>query len=135
MLLGGCGTKKYTFSIAVKNDSPQPVVVGLAKDGPPYEDNWATPEQIATFPTRPGEHAWGVPVAPGKTAEVKEERAKLDRYGAAYVRIYASDPALSSLLSISNGSPNRLDIQLVPGDNRFIVTREGGQLSYKRLIP
>ena len=135
LLAGGCSTKPYTFTIVVKNETQQPVVVGLAKDGPPFEDNWATPEQIAALPQRPGEHPWGIPLAPGKTADVKEERARLDASSAAFVRVYASEPALNSLLSISSGSPNRLDIPLIPGDNRIVIKRDGGRLQYERANP
>ena len=49
----GCGFKSHKYSIAVRNDSNQPIVVGLAKEGEPFEDNWASPEQIAKLPIRP----------------------------------------------------------------------------------
>ena len=66
---------------------------------------------------------------------MKEEKARVDRYGAVFVRVYAGEPAISSILAISSGSPNRLDIELVPGNNKLIVTRKDGRLSYQRLHP
>ncbi|HEV7301376.1 MAG TPA: hypothetical protein VGN72_18585 [Tepidisphaeraceae bacterium] len=135
LVAGGCNTKTYNFSVAVKNESSEPVMVGFAKDGPPFENNWATPEQVARMMPRPDERGWGIPVAPGKVAEVENEKAQLERSTTAYLRVYATAPSLDSMLAISSGSPNRLDIPLRPGENKIVVTREGGQLKFQRLNP
>ncbi len=132
MTIVGCNTKTYQYSLTVKNNSNEPLMVGFAKDGPPFEDYWATPEQISRIETRNDIHAWGVPVAPGKTAEVKEIKATLERTTTAYVRVYATTPTLPGMLSISVGSPNRLDIPLQPGANDLDVKREDGRLVYTR---
>jgi hypothetical protein len=132
-LVAGCQEKKYTYSLTLKNDAAEPLMVGFAKEGPPFEDQWATPEQVSRIPQRPGERGWGVPVAPGKTAEVPKVTARLDDFSTAYVRVYAAAPSLESMLAISTGSPNRLDVPLLPGANDLVVSRQGGKLVYQRL--
>jgi hypothetical protein len=135
LLMVGCQGRTQVYSVSVRNDAAEPLMVGLAKDGPPFEDHWATPEEVSRIVLNPDERGWGVPVLTGKTAEVKNEKATLNRPTAVYVRIYASAPTLPSMLAISSGSPNRLDIPLHPGDNQLVVTRSEGQLTYKRLNP
>ena len=132
MTLVGCNTKSYTYSVAVKNDTTEPLMIGFAKDGPPFEDNWATPEQIARIETRNDVHRWGVPTQPGRTAEVKKLTATLERSTTAYVRVYATTPTLPGMLAISQGSPNRLDIPLLPGANDISVKRQDGRLVFDR---
>lgn len=132
-MLAGCQQKKYTYSLTLKNAASEPIMVGFAKDGPPFEDAWATPEQVSRIPQRPGERSWGVPVMPGKVAEVQKVTAKLEGYSVSYVRVYATAPSLESMLAISMGSPNRLDVPLLPGANDLVVTREGGKLVYQRV--
>ena len=132
-MMGGCQAKKYTYSLTLRNASTEPLMVGFAKEGPPFEDAWATPEQVARIPARPDERAWGVPVEPGKTAEVKTVTAKLEPTSIAYVRVYASTPTLEGMLAISTGSPNRADVQLLPGANDLIVVRQNGRLVVQRM--
>jgi hypothetical protein len=128
----GCTTRTETYSISLKNGSTQRLMVGLAKDGPPFEDNWASPEEVATFDRRADERGWGVPVMPGKTAEVVDEKAKLEPQTTVYVRVYAETPSLAGILAVSRGSPNRLDIPLNPGMNVLVVTDPNGKLAYTR---
>jgi len=134
-VVGGCQEKKFSYSLTLRNASTEPLMVGFAKEGPPFEDAWATPEQVARIPTRPDERGWGVPVEAGKTAEVKTVTAKLNPTSIAYVRVYASTPTLEGMLAISTGSPNRADVPLTPGANDLIVVRQSGRLVVQRLKP
>src|SRR6478609_7191105 len=44
----GCApTQTRTFDVTVRNQTPGPLTLSLAKDGPPFEPTWATPEDIA----------------------------------------------------------------------------------------
>src|SRR5688500_3418732 len=44
----GCNsTRTDTFDVDIRNATEQPVTLSLAKDGPPYEPTWATPEDLA----------------------------------------------------------------------------------------
>lgn len=111
-------------------------MVGLAKEGSPYEDAWARPEDIANDiaargPT-PNTWEWGVPVQPGQTGDVGKVRARLDRGSVAFVRVYAGSKSLDDFLAISRGSPNRLDVPLEPGENRLVITEGDGRLRVKR---
>ena len=45
---GGCHSyETRAYDVMVRNDSPVPIVVWLTKDGPPYEQAWLSPEDIA----------------------------------------------------------------------------------------
>lgn len=132
LLTVGCQGKTYTYSLSLKNAAAEPIMVGFAKDGPPFEDHWATPEQISRIELRNDVRGWGMPVPPGKTAYVEKEKATLEGSTAAYVRVYATAPTLPGMLAISEGSPNRLDIPLIPGNNDLVVTRENGRLTFQR---
>jgi hypothetical protein len=132
LLAVGCQGRTNTYNIAVHNASDEPIMVGLAKEGPPFEDHWATPEQVSRIEFRDDVHGWGMPVSPGKTATVSSEKATLNAGFNAFVRVYATAPTLPGILAISEGSPNRLDIRLVPGNNDIVVTRSDGRLTYER---
>lgn len=135
-LLEGCASRTYDYTVSVHNASSKPVMVGLAKEGAPFEDTWARPEDIANDiaargPT-PGVWEWGVPVQPGQTGDVGQVRARLDRGAQAYIRVYSGAKSLDDFLAISRGSPNRLDIHLEPGDNHFTITDADGRLQVSR---
>src|SRR4051794_7206339 len=71
LIAGGCSeVQKRTYSVAIKNDSRVPVTVWLTKDGPLYENNWKSPEDLAIETRKAGELIAGVVVPPGKTAAV-----------------------------------------------------------------
>jgi hypothetical protein len=134
--IGGCGAGSHQYKISVHNASSKPVMIGLAKEGGPYEDMWARPEDIATEiaargPT-PGVWEWGVRVLPGQTGDVGTVNARLDRGSQVFVRVYADAKSLDDFLAISRGSPNRADIPLVPGNNHFDVIDDGGRLRVQR---
>jgi hypothetical protein len=46
-LLGGCTTVGRTVEVTVRNETPEPVVLWLTKDGPPAEVGWLSPGQFA----------------------------------------------------------------------------------------
>ena len=129
----GCSSATTrTYDVSIRNETSKPLMVGLAKNGPPYEDLWASPEDLAIESPRPTERQWGVPVAPGKTGAVNGVKGTLDRGTTAFVRVYRDASELPHFLAISKGSPNRLDLPLRAGGNTFVITDAGGRLAAER---
>lgn len=117
-------TQTRTYSISVKNESTQPVVLWLTKDGPPYEPRWASPEDIAIESPKMDDNRinW-VTVDPGKLATSGDQAGRFENRTSAVLRIYVGATEFSDLLSMSFGSPTRADLDLVPGQNVFVVKR------------
>jgi hypothetical protein len=126
-------TAKATFDVSVQNQSSQPIHVGLAKDGPPLEDDWWSPEEFATFHSKHPDAMWGQTVLPGQTATIPTIEGHFNDGVHGYLRVYAGDCSMSDMLAISRHSPNRLDLPLAEGSNRFVVLNDHDQLSARRL--
>jgi len=126
MLLVGC-TSTRTYSVVVRNDSLQPMTLWLTKDGPPAELGWLSPEQLdrsglaKNWPT----DELGKVVPPGKVAELRPIEGHFDSGTSAVLRIYHGQLTFDHILAISQGSPNRADMMLEPGDNRIRIDKDG----------
>ena len=126
----GCGSARTeTYDINVKNATDGPVTISLAKEGAPYEPAWASPEDLAISSPRYQERG-GMSVIPaGKTATVNKLTGRFERNAQGYLRVYSGDLTLSEMLSRSRGSPNRVDVPLVPGRNDITVIDKGGHIA------
>jgi hypothetical protein len=132
VLLVGCGPRKETFSVIVKNDTTVPITIGFTKDNGPDQDIFMPPEFLALDTSiDPSKTSWGILLPPGKTADPKQPvTALLDREGGSvYLRVYRGEINLTEILSISRGSPRRLDVVLSPGDSRIVVSEKNGALA------
>ena len=135
-LLAGCSSARTEhFDIDLHNATSGPLTLSLAKDGPPYEPAWATPEDVAIETPREREKWAGVPsgisagrVPPGKTAFVRGLTGHFEPHTRAFLRVYAGEVGISQMLSRQPGSPDRLDIPLLPGRNDITITLEGTSL-------
>jgi hypothetical protein len=127
LVLVGCAQKE-SYQVDVTNELDQPVTVWLTKSGPPYERPWRPPEQVAM--ERPGEEevVGGVVVPPGKSAYTPTMKGQFASDVDAILRVYVGERAMSELLSMSRGSPDRVDVVLKPGKNRLIVRERDGRL-------
>lgn len=127
----GCGPRKVEYKIWVTNDTKAALTIGLTKDGGPDQDMFMTPEFLA-LDTKidPEKTAWGVLLIPGKTALPSEGVVALfdDAGQQAYLRVYRGEINLTEVLSISRGSPRRLDIPLVAGEQRIVIYERDGKL-------
>ena len=133
-LLIGC-TEKRSYTVSVKNETARPLTVGLVTSEASFDDaNWASPEDVAILHAHSDDQTWGVTVAPGKTGRAGPIDARFSSDGSAWLRIYAGELTVSELLAISKGSPNRLDLRLHDGDNRFVITGERA-LTAERVRP
>lgn len=129
----GChSARTERFDLTVHNGTDGPLTLSLAKDGPPYEPTWATPEDFAQESPRLRE-AWSQPggmtgLAAGKTADVRNLAGRFDPGVRGYLRAYAGDLSISQMLSKSAGSPDRVDVRLLPGANDITIVLEGTHL-------
>ena len=133
-LIVGCNTTRTdTFDIEIRNATSQPLTLSLAKDGPPYEPAWATPQDLAIETPKRREQWSGGPsgmaaVPPGKTASVKGLRGQFNSGVNGYLRVYAGDLTISEMLAKAKDSPSRADVMLKPGVNVVVVSEKAGRL-------
>ena len=122
LLVGCSSTKEYTFDISVKNDTGRPITVWLTKDGPPREEGWRSPEDLAYTSPAHEERIGGKLVHPGKTAYIDSIKGKFEEGTYAWLRVYDGRyDVFSDLLAVSRGNPKRVDMALDPGKNHLVV--------------
>jgi uncharacterized lipoprotein len=128
-LLAGCAqTRRY--NVQVLNQTAEPITVGLAKEGGPFEQGLASPEAAALSTPSSDENVWrSTVVGPGRIADTRVE-GKFDGRSALLVRVYAGKRTLSDVLSISRGSTERSEtvLQPEPALNKLVVTRQSGRI-------
>jgi hypothetical protein len=126
----GCMADKRTYQITVKNQTSTPLTIGQVKEGYPYEELWASPEDLALDSPRGGDQIWGVIVAPGKARTTEPFEGRFDARASAWLRVYLGRLTFSELLAISSRSPNRVDVRLHPGRNTVVITQSNGALGF-----
>jgi hypothetical protein len=115
-----------SYQVEVKNQTTQPVTLWLTKDGPPPEEGWYSPEQLATMPEdrRPTYDLAIVP--PGRTGATDPITGEFPRGTNAVVRVYQGAKELFHILEDAKaGKEQRVDKVLKPGMNRFVVVERG----------
>ena len=127
----GCAPQARLYNVSVKNDTANPITVNLTKDGPPVEEAWASPEDIAGGKIKigPESRLSYQTLQPGKTQGVHGIPGQFDAKTHAILRVYrGGDLQIRDMLKLSPGL-DRQDVVLGDGDNRFIVRDAGGKLS------
>ena len=120
----GCGPETRTYYVTVKNVTATPITLALTKDGPPYEDLWASPEEIVQH--RPTQTPGFVDLAPDRGTSIANAKGQFASGTRAVLRIYrGSGLTVQDMLKIRVG-PDRQDVTLDPGDNRFEGFTESG---------
>lgn len=131
LLLIGCAPTSRTFNISVANETGGPVTLDLTKDGPPVEEAWASPEDIASGRIKVTEASrLGInSIAAGRTQSVRDLPGQFPSDTHAILRVYrGGDLTIKQMLSIAPG-PDRQDVPLSPGDNRLVVKDQDGKLA------
>lgn len=131
LLLAGCSsTKEYSFDVSVRNATDGPITIWLIKEGPPVEQGWRSPEQVAIQSPGQNERIGGRLVPPGKTASTNGPfKGKFDPGSTAWLRIYDGKYAsFSDLLAVSPKSSRRIDQYLDPGKNHLVVKSRNGKI-------
>jgi hypothetical protein len=130
--LVGCAPKA-TFDVTIMNQTSGPVTVGLVKDGPPPEADWAAPEDQALETRLEALRPWGHVIPPGRTMDSSPVSGTFPRGAAAYLRVYAGTHSNAELLAISRSSPDRAEVLLFPGHGEIVVRTDGtGRLRAER---
>lgn len=132
LVAAACTSQTRTFDVNVRNDTSQPITVWLTKDGPPPEDGWLSPEQLAEINPVESEVIAGQVVPPGKTASTGPRTGKFEGETMAWLRVYIGSPTFTQMLAISRRSVNRLDILLDIGKNDIVITDRTGRVTAER---
>ena len=121
---------KRSFEISVKNETARPLSVGLVKDGPPTEEGWIAPHEVAIMAPQLTDHKWGLVINPGETKVMGPHTGNFGQGAHAILRIYAGTPSIEEMLSFSRSDPERLDIYLWPGKSGYVIRYDGGRISF-----
>ena len=125
----GCA-RKESFDVSVRNGTDGPLTLVLTKDGPPFERLWAAPEDLAIESPRAEEQHSYLVLPANRDADINLE-GKFDRGTRGYLRVYRGDLPIPEMVAIGPASPNRLDLRLEPGANRFVIVDSGSRLIEK----
>jgi hypothetical protein len=132
----GChNVQTRSYDISVKNDSTKTVILWLTKNGPPWENGWKSPEEIAVESPRADEPFPFQTVPAGKTATATNVKGQFDAGTDAILRVYVGQYNFNELLAINRDSPSRIEVKLTPGANQFQVVDSGGLVSVNRVGP
>lgn len=134
-LLTACASPKATFQVAVKNDTKEPLSVGLVKVGGEVEAGWDGPEHVAMHAPMLADRKWGTLVKPGQVVTIGPQTGKFVEGTHAVLRVYAADATVDDLLGFSRRDSGRLDIMLWPGPSAYAIDRRDGALHYEHVSP
>jgi hypothetical protein len=133
--VAGCGPRIHTesYDVWVRNDTSDPLTIGLVKGGPPFEVQWASPQVMATRVDVDENWLWGQTIPAGRTAETRV-KGRFYSGDQAWLRAYrGEDRSLDDLLTVARQSGDRLDMRLRPGRNDIIITDERHHLRGTRI--
>jgi hypothetical protein len=125
----GCGPQSRTYDLSVENRTDRTVTLWLMKDGPPDEEGWRSPEQLAKRSRTEKINYDMASVPPGKTAYTGELKGKFNSGTNAIMRVYEGSPALATLLSGEDKDRDRVDHILTPGKSKLAVIDRDGKLA------
>ncbi|HEV8290337.1 MAG TPA: hypothetical protein VGP94_00370 [Tepidisphaeraceae bacterium] len=132
LLLPACTQyEKKTFEISVKNETARPLSLGLVKNGPPREQGWIAPHEVAMMAPQLSDRKWGWVLQPGEARKFGPYSGKFEPHVQAILRIYAGTPTIEELIAFSKEDPERLDIYLWPGKSGYLIRNFGGRLQYR----
>ena len=132
LLLPACASaEKRTCQITVKNETAHPLSLGLVKNGPPTEDGWIAPHEVAMMAPQLADRHWGWVLGPGETKTFGPYAGHFDPGTHAILRVYGGTPTIDEMLAFSKDDPERLDIYLWPGKNAYVIRFGNGRLEYR----
>lgn len=128
LLAGGCAAPKQTFQLELLNATNRPISIGLVKNGPPVEEGWTSPSEIAINAPQLTDRRWGMLIEPGQTAVIGPKTGRFPSGTLAILRAYAGNPTIEELLAYGRDDPDRLDIYLWPGSSSYVIDTLDGRL-------
>src|SRR5690348_11650353 len=109
LLAIGCAPR-LTFDISVKNETRDPITLGIVKTAPPYDRDFAAPENFAIdYPNTPAP-PWGHVVPPGRNIGSPPVAGSFPDDARAYLRVYRGEHSDAQLMAISDPSPDRTEV-------------------------
>jgi hypothetical protein len=132
MLVGCQSYQTRVYDVSVKNYSSGPITIWLTKSGPPYEEGWMAPEDIAVESPKEADRIIGGVIVPaGKTADTGPIQGRFEAPTRAILRVYGGKLTFDQLLASSEHDKNRVDIGLHPGKSELVVTGTPDYISVK----
>ena len=132
LLLPACTqVEKRSFQFSLKNETATPLSAGLTKNGPPREEGWIAPHEVAMMAPQLSDRKWGWVIKPGETKMLGPFTGHFEPNVQAILRIYAGTPTIEEMVSFSRDDPERLDIYLWPGKSAYVIHNVGGRLQYQ----
>ena len=132
LLLPACAQyETRSFEIVVKNETAGPISLGLVKNGPPQEQGWIAPHEVAMMAPQLSDRRWGWVVGPGESKTFGPYSGKFAPGTQAMLRIFAGTPTIDEMVSFSRDDPERLDIYLWPGRSAYVIRNATGKLEYR----
>ena len=120
-----------TFEISVKNETVRPLSLGLVKNGPPTEQGWIAPHEVAMMAPELSDRKWGWVLQPGQSKTFGPYSGRFAPQVQAILRIYAGTPTIEEMITFSRDDPERLDIYLWPGKSAYVIRHASGRLEYR----
>ncbi len=135
--LAGCGPKAVMVGVAARNDSDQPVLLWLTKQGPPVEMDWLSPGQFAVVypPGDSEDDLSALPVYsldPGETVQFAPRRGRFADGSVPILRIFNGPATLDQLAAVPRRSSQVDTVALGAGDN-FVVVRRARPVTARRV--
>lgn len=106
-----------------------PAMIFLTKDGPPLQDGWWSPEDIAVLYGKVNDDLSRMVVKAGGVAESGKMTAQLALGAHAILTIYEGIHELPELLAIRRGSADRTDLRLAPGKTEITIKKVNNVLA------
>jgi hypothetical protein len=133
LLLPACTqNEKRSFEISIRNETARPLSIGLVKNGPPTEEGWLAPHDVAIMAPQLSDRKWGLVVKPGEGKVMGPHVGNFAPSVQAILRIYAGTPTIEEMIAFPKTDPERLDIYLWPGKSAYVIRNVGGRLAYQR---
>jgi hypothetical protein len=134
LLLPACTNyEKRPFEVTVRNETARPISVGLVKNGPPVEEGWMAPHDVAIMMPQLTDRNWGLVVKPGETKTLGPHTGLFQPGVQAILRAYGGTPTIEEMVGYPKDDPERVDIYLYPGKSGYVIRDMGGRLEYRRL--
>lgn len=127
-LFAGCGAMPRTVEVAVRNDAEEPVVLWLTKSGPPVEETWLSPGQIAAY-YAPGDadhdlsRLPAIPLQPGEMVAFPPRKGRFPNGVVPVLKVYFGKSDLEALAATTTRGPNVDTVSLGVGSNFVVVRR------------
>jgi hypothetical protein len=127
-----CSLPSRSYHVHAANRCTATLSVGLVKNGPPLEDGWYAPADVAIGAPQLTDRHWGTIVEPGAVLILGPQSGHFADGVQAILRVYAGNPTIEELLAFGRDDPDRVDVYLWPGKSSYVIDRRGGRLTATR---